>query len=226
MTHTRLVPGLALALLVGCTTPAPPAPVTRPEPAALTAGIVWWPADPGDPMHAFGSQLEECLTARIRDVAPEIVVLPQRVVRDALFPLLEPGTQPATEAAFAALLARKDVHARLVQHGLRHLIAFAGGTLLAKPHNFILCGAGPGGGGCFGFAWQGETTALDAALWFLGDGPSLQRKAATVEGTTLIPAFVLPIPIPARTKAEACRELGTRIATAIRQMAAERAGTP
>lgn len=226
MTHIRRAHGLALVLLVGCAAPAPPARVTQPGPAALTAGILWWPADPADPMHALLSDIEECLTARIREVAPEIAVLPQRVMRDALFPLLEPATQPTTEAAFATMLAREDVHARLAQHGLRYLIAFAGGTKWEKPGGFILCGAGPGGGGCLGFAWQGETTALDAALWSLGDNTSVRREGAKAEGAIVVPAFVLPIPIPARTKAAACRELGARIATAIRQKAAERAGKP
>jgi hypothetical protein len=233
VTCTRLAHGLALTLLVGCAAPAPPARMTQPAPAsppaAVTAGIVWWPADPADPMRALLSDIEACLTARIREVAPEIVVLPQRVVRDALFPLLEPATQPSTEAAFAALLAREDVHARLAQHGLRYLIAFAGGTQWANPGGFILCGVAPtppGGGGCLGFAWQGETTTLDAALWSLGDATGVRHEGAKVEGAIVVPAFVLPIPIPARTKAGACRELGTRIATAIRQMAAERAGKP
>jgi len=229
MTHTRFAYGVAVALLFGCAAPAPPAPIAGPRPGGITVGIVWWPADPADPMHAFLSDLEECLTARIREVAPEIVVLPQRVVRDALFPLLEPATQPATEVAFAALLAREDVRTRLAQHGLRHLIAFTGGTNRAEPGGFILCGVAPtppGGGGCFGFVWQGETTALDAALWSLGDRPRVRREGAKIEGAFVMPAFVLPIPIPARTKAGACRELGTRIAGAIRQMAAERAGKP
>ena len=194
--------------------------------AAIPVGIVWWPANSTDALYAMGGDIEACLTSRIREVAPEIVVTPQRTIRDTLFPLLEPATQPATEAGFAALLAREEVRARLVRRGLQYLIVFSGGTLEDKPGGFILCGAGYGGGGCLGFVWQGETTALNAALWSLDDSIKIRHEGAKVEGTFVMPAFILPVPIPARTKAQACDELGSRIAHAIRQTAAEHAGKP
>jgi len=196
------------------------------SPAAIAVGIVWWPADPADALDAMGGDIEACLTARIREVAPEIVVTPQRTIRDTLFPLLEPATQPATEADFAALLAREDVRARLLRRGLQYLIVFSGGTLEDKPGGFILCGAGYGGGGCLGFIWQGETTTLDAALWSLDDSVKIRHEGAKVEGTFMMPAFVLPVPIPALTKSQACHELGSRIALAIRQTVAEHAKNP
>lgn len=191
--------------------------------AAIAVGIVGWPADPSDAMHAMGSDMEACLVARIVEAAPEIVVTRQRTIRDALFPLLEPATQPATEEAFAALLARDEVRGRLVQRGLHYLIAFSGGTLKDKPGGGILCGGGFGAGGCLGFSWQGETTALDAALWSLDAGVRIRHEDARVEGMFVMPAFILPVPIPARTKAQACHELGGKIARAIRQTAAEHA---
>lgn len=190
-------------------------------PAAIPVGIVWWPVDPTDAMHAIGSNTEDCLTARIHEVAPEIVVTGQRAIRDALFPLLEPATQPATEADFATLLAREDVRARLVHRGLQYLVVFTGGTRKDEPGGYVLCGGGFGAGGCLGFSWQGETTALDAALWSLDDGVKLGHESARAEGKFVMPAFVLPVPIPARTHADACHELGSRIAGAIRQAAAE-----
>lgn len=194
--------------------------------AAVAVGIVWWPADPERATEAMGSDIEDCLAARIREIAPEIAMTRQRVIRDALFPLLEPATQPATEAEFAALLAREDVRARLVRRGLQYLVVFSGGTRKAAPGGFVLCGAGYGGGGCLGFSWRGETTALDAALWSLDSGIELGHADATVEGTSVIPAFGLPVPIPARTQAHACRELGSRIAEVIRHATAGNAERP
>ncbi len=195
------------------------APLVEPSPPALSlrAGLVWWPADPAEAARALGDELSVCLTERIGEVAPEIAVVSQRAVRDALFPLLEPATQPGTLDAFQKLLAREDVRARLAGRGLRYLVAFAGRTDRSAPGGQILCGAGYGGGGCLGFAWQDETTQLEAALWPLDDATPVQREQARSEGTSLWPAFALPIPIPARTRAAACRDLGTRIATAIRE---------
>jgi hypothetical protein len=188
----------------------------------VTVGIVGWPLDPADSLHALVSDVEVCLAARIAQAAPDVTVLSQRAVRDALFPLLEPATQPHDERAFASLLAREDARARLHARGVRFLVAFAGGTRKEAWEGGILCGASMGGGGCLGFAWQSESTSLDAALWSIdGDAP-VSRQAAKTEGTSVMPAFVLPIPIMARTRSEACEELGTRLANAIRGSAAKR----
>ncbi len=209
---------LLCAALAACA-PLPPVAtgVVEASRGEIPVGVVWWPAGEADVHGALGSEMEACVTARIREVAPEIAVTPQRAVRDALYPLLEPATQPATEAAFAALLAREDVRRRLATRGLRYLVAVAGGTREAELRGLVLCGAGYGGGGCLGYAWQDETTALQAVLWTLDGATVARREGATVEGTFVMPAFVLPIPIPARTQAEACRELGGRLAAAIRE---------
>lgn len=209
----RLALALAAAGLVACASQAPR------EDAAVRVGIVGWPLDPADALHALASDTEDCLATRIAEVAPGVVVVRQREIRDALFPLLEPATQPGDEAQFAALLAREDVHDRLGDLGLRYLVAFAGGTVRGEWSGFVLCGAGYGGGGCLGFAWRGETTKVDAALWPVDGGPAPKREAAESGGTSVVPALGLPLPILARSGDEACRELGTRVARAIREPA-------
>ena len=188
---------------------------------SIQVGLVSWPLDKTHSSSALGGDIEECLVSRIHDVAPEIVLIPQRAIRDALFPLLEPATAPETEEEFAALLSRKEVRRRLSSRGLRYLVAFAGGTMRPDWKGGILCGAGYGGGGCLGFAWQDETTALSATVWSLADANVAQREDAKAEGTSVVPAFLLPVPILARTKQGACNELGSRIALAIRKTASE-----
>lgn len=213
--------GLARACLAAVLLLCMPVHAQSPASAATRVGIVWWPADPGDAVNALKSDMEDCLGARIREIAPEIIVVRQGTIRDALFPLLEPATQPATEAAFAAMLARKEVRERLSRHGLRYLVAFTGETSKAKPGGFVLCGAGYGGGGCLGFAWRDESTSLDAALWSLEESVAVQRReGAKAEGVSVMPALIFPVPILARTQKAACSELGTRLALAIRQAAA------
>lgn len=186
----------------------------------VRVGLVGWPLDPADALHALTSELETCLAEHIRATAPEVAVVTQREVRDALFPLLEPATQPETEAAFAAMLARDDVRARLQAHDLGYLVAYAGGTRKEEWSGAILCGAGYGGGGCLGFAWRGETTRIDAALWTLDGKPLVRVEPSEARATSIMPAFGLPVPIIANSSREACHALGTRIAAAIRQAAA------
>lgn len=195
-----------------------------PKAASIQVGMLWWPADPEQSMKALKNDVEDCLVDHIRRVAPQVVVVRQQAIRDALFPLLEPSTQPSTEQAFAALLARQDVRQRLAGRGLQYLVAFSGGTREAAPGGMVLCGAGYGGGGCFGFSWQGEATRLDAVLWPLTGEGVLHRETATVEGTSVMPAFVLPLPIRAQSRSAACRELGEHLGQAILKIEAGNTG--
>lgn len=195
----------------------------NPAPAATPAavGIIFWPLDKAHAGYLFIADIESCLTASIQENSPEIAIISQRSIRDSLYPLMEPATAPKTEETFAELLQRDDVRDRLAKQGLDYLLAFSGATSRAEWSGGILCGAGYGGGGCLGFAWQHENTALNAALWRLRNGGIVQRNQASVQGTSLVPAFGLPIPILAQTKSNACSELGRQVSTTIRRQMAD-----
>jgi hypothetical protein len=213
MTKAKFANFMAGAVLVSCCLFQAEAQTS----SSIQVGLVSWPLDRTRSESALRSDIEECLVSRIRDVAPEVVLVPQRAIRDALFPLLEPATAPETEEEFAALLSREDVRRRLKSRGLRYLIAFSGETMRPDWNGGIVCGGGFNAGGCLGFAWQDETTALSAALWSLDDASIARREDAKVEGTSVVPAFVLPVPILAHTRQSACNELGARVALAIRK---------
>lgn len=193
--------------------------------AGIRVGMLWWPADPDQAFKALKNDVEDCLVANIHRAAPDVVFARQQQIRDALFPLLEPATQPATEEALATLLGRDDVRKRLASQGLRYLIVFSGGTSETQPGGGIVCGAGFGAGGCFGYSWQDETTRLDAAVWPLAGDRPLHRERAGAQGTTVVPAFILPLPIPAHSRETACRELGERLGQAILKIDADDAAS-
>ncbi len=180
-------------------------------PETPRVGLLMWPTALDAPVHAFVSEIEECLTQNIAAMAPEIALVPQRSVRDMLFPLMEPATQPADVAAFATLLSRDDVLERLAGRGLDYLVAFAGSTKADPWSGFMNCGSG-----CLGFMWQSETTQLQAALWTMDTGKLLGGGSVTITGTSIMPAFVLPIPLLAHTQSDACRDLAAEIVAAVR----------
>ncbi len=184
--------------------------------ARMHIGILWWPAEPAGGVGGLHSEMETCLTETITVASPGVTIVPQRAVRDRLFPLLEPATQPASEEAFAALLARQDVKRQLARDDITYLVTYSGTTSYDKMRGIpVMCGASYGGAGCLGFIWQGESTTLGAILWDLGTSAQAAQSHATAKGTSLLPALILPIPIPAHSRSEACRELGQRIAATI-----------
>lgn len=177
-------------------------------------GLLWWPADPANPANPFVESLQECLTGQLASACPGSVFVSQATIRDAFFPLLEPATQPDSEEAFAALLARNDVRPRLVKR-MDYLVTFTGGTV-EEDKGGILCGAGYGGGGCLGFAWINKDTRISVVIWEMGEPMPASHRESRATGTTLIPAFILPIPIPALTEGAACRDMSRQILAFIR----------
>ena len=184
-------------------------------PAVPKIGLLWWPADPLKTFYPFADDIDECLTDILADRCPEFEIMHQQQIRDSLFPLMEIGTQPSSEESFAILLTREDVHKRLAGKGLRYLVAFTGET--SRNHKgHIFCGGEYGAAGCLGFAWINKDTRIDAVIWKLEGQEHVEHLESSARGTTLIPAFILPIPIPAPTISTACDGLGQRIVEYIR----------
>ena len=75
--------------------------------------------------------------------------------------------------------------------------------------------AGPGGGGCFGFAWWQNDADYNAAVWDLKGLESAGSVTADVSGTSFLPALVIPIPLIARARAAACKGLADQLRTFI-----------
>jgi len=177
-------------------------------------GLLWWPADPANPANPFVESLHKCLARKLVAACPEMILVPPESIRDALFPLLEPATQPDSEETFAALLVRDDVRSRLEKR-MDYLVTFTGGTA-EESKGGIACGGGFGAGGCLGFAWINKDTRISVVIWSLQEPASASHHESRVEGTTWIPAVILPIPLPARTEAEACSDMSRQIVEFIR----------
>ena len=75
----------------------------------------------------------------------------------------------------------------------------------------LSCAAGPGGGGCFGFAWGQKDADYNAAVWDLKELESAGTVSTDVSGTSFLPALVVPIPLIARTQTAACKGLADQL---------------
>jgi hypothetical protein len=147
-----------------------------------------------------------------------------QVFRDATFPWFE--SHQLGEGL--AELSMPSLRGAAEQIGVRYIVSVGGQTAASEPdgwglggqggglyvgkRGFMMCGAGPGGGGCLGFlAWQ-RTSDLSATVSDLKRGILVGAIAAKVTGTNLMPAVGLPVPLIATTETAACRELGYQIA--------------
>ena len=138
-------------------------------------------------------------------------VIPNREFVDALFPWFEPRTAPAETKGLAKMMGRPGVADKIKDMGVRYIIWLDGDTEKVASGGSLSCAAGPGGGGCFGFAWWQNASDYDASIWDLNGLESAGSVSANVSGTSYLPALVIPIPLIARTQAKACKGLAEQL---------------
>jgi hypothetical protein len=138
-------------------------------------------------------------------------VVPNNEFVDALFPWFEPRTAPAETKGLPDLLQRPGVPEMIANKGVRYVVWLDGDTERVAGGGSMSCAAGPGGGGCFGFAWWQNDSNYDAAVWDLKGLEDSGTVSADFSGTSFLPAIVIPIPLLARTQSKACRGLADQL---------------
>jgi hypothetical protein len=138
-------------------------------------------------------------------------VIPRQQFVDSLFPWFEPRTAPAETKGLAKLMDRPGVAKVVDDLGVRYIIWLDGDTETVAQGGSLSCAAGPGGGGCFGFAWWQKDSDYEASVWDLEGNESAGTVTADVSGTSFLPALVVPIPLIARTQSAACKGLAQQL---------------
>jgi len=140
-----------------------------------------------------------------------ISVIPHQRFVDELFPWFEPRTAPAETKGLPALMNRPGVADAVKEMGVRYIVWLDGNTERVAEGGSLSCAAGPGGGGCFGFAWWQNDADYEASVWDLDGYETAGTVVADVSGTSFLPALVVPIPLIARTQTRACKGLATSL---------------
>ena len=138
-------------------------------------------------------------------------VIPNQQFIDALFPWFEPRTAPADTKGLVQLMERPGVPEAVKRMGVRYIVWLDGDTEQVASGGSLSCAAGPGGGGCFGFAWWQNDADYVASVWDLDGYETAGTVTADYTGTSFLPALVVPIPLIARTQSKACKGLATQL---------------
>ena len=152
-----------------------------------------------------------CLNSKLEGGSNSVRVFPERDFVDSLFPWFEPRIAPATPDKLVKILALPGVSEKLMDTRVRYLVWVDGDTDKIDSGGAISCAVGPGGGGCFGFAWWENDSEYEVSIWDLRNAEPVGTISADVSGTSYLPALILPIPIIARTESAACKELALQL---------------
>jgi hypothetical protein len=152
-----------------------------------------------------------CVESALARGSSSFNVIPNQQFVDNLFPWFEPRTAPADTKGLVTLMGRPGVPEAVKLMGVRYIIWLDGGTERVTQGGSLSCAAGPGGGGCFGFAWWQDDADYEASIWDLSDSEAAGTVTADYSGTSFLPALVVPIPLIARTQSKACKGLAKQL---------------
>ncbi|MCP4000314.1 MAG: hypothetical protein GY727_05335 [Gammaproteobacteria bacterium] len=157
----------------------------------------------------------ECVVDKVQSGRNKLNVHSADEFRDALFPWLEPRTTPQGIDGLPELLKRPGVSDRIEERAIRYIIWVAGDTERTSGGGSLSCGTAPPAIVCFGLTWWENLSAYEAAVWDMSEGISTGTISTSVNGTSVIPALILPVPFIARTQATACKGLSKQLKTFI-----------
>lgn len=153
-----------------------------------------------------------CIGDHLRRKAP-VKVYGELEFMNRLYPWFEPRTAPMAIKRLEALMDIPEFSERLDDMGMRYIIWVDGSTETVDSMGSISCAIGPGGAGCVGFgAWENDST-YEAAVWDVRHLKPVARLSAEAEGTSYMPAIVVPIPLIARVQSSACDGLAAQLQT-------------
>ena len=163
----------------------------------------------------LGNETEEkyirCVEKALGNGDIGLRVMPHREFIDSLFPWFEPRTAPSETKHLPKLMGNPGVVERIAEQKVRYIIWLDGDTERVAGGGSLSCAAGPGGGGCFGFAWWQNDADYEASVWDLEELESAGTVTTDVSGTSFLPALVIPIPLIARTQTKACKSLAGQL---------------
>ncbi len=157
------------------------------------------------------SDYVRCVEKAMQRGSGGLNVIPHSEFVDSMFPWFEPRTAPSETKGLTKLMARPGVVEKIADQGVRYIIWLDGDTERVAGGGSLSCAAGPGGGGCFGFAWWQNDADYEASIWDLQGLESAGTISADFSGTSYLPALVVPIPLIARTQSAACKGLANQL---------------
>ena len=153
----------------------------------------------------------DCLNRSLSKKQDQFNIISTTEFQNIFYPWFEPSTAPQNIEDLPKVLGKQIIKDKLDELEIKYLVKVTGETKTNASSGALSCAAGPGGGGCFGFAWWAATSSYEASVWDLNQVTSVGNLSANVSGTSVIPAIVIPIPILARTQSNACEGLTQQI---------------
>jgi hypothetical protein len=167
-----------------------------------------------------------CVGTHLAKGATKVNVIPEGAFLDAVYPWFESSTAPTDVKNLDKLLANDALARKFAELKIRYFVWLDGSTETTDKSGGISCAIGPGGGGCFGFASWDDAANYEASIWDLKNLNLSGKINAESQGTSYLPAIIVPIPLLARVQSAACDSMAAQLAGFLRPDAAATVAAP
>ena len=128
-----------------------------------------------------------------------------------LYPWFEPRTAPMQPRRLKRLLQEDVIADRIEELGVEYIVWVDGSTQRTDSAGSISCAVGPGGAGCLGFGTWDDDSAYTVSIWDVDQSTAVAEISANAEGTSFMPALIIPVPLIARVKTSVCKGIAEQI---------------
>ena len=167
--------------------------------------------------HSSGYETEDdfisCVGKSLGQGQSDINVIPEKEFVDSMYPYFETSTAPMDVKNLGQLAEIPAISAKFNDFNLRYFVWIDGATERTDSSGSVSCAVGPGGGGCFGFAYWKDEANYEASIWDFRELSLSGKINAETKGTSFMPAIIIPIPMLARVQENACKSLANQIKT-------------
>ncbi|MBT5032709.1 MAG: hypothetical protein HOM55_10485 [Proteobacteria bacterium] len=143
-------------------------------------------------------------------------VIGEAELSDRLYPWLEPRIAPIKIEAMLFMMNRPKVRESLDAMNLRYVVWVDGSTETTDKSGSVSCAIAPGFAGCYGMGVWTNESGYDVSIWDIETMREISQIIVNAEGTSYLPAIVVPIPIIARVQSSACNGIASQVSTYFR----------
>lgn len=152
-----------------------------------------------------------CVSNNLAGGKGRIGVVREAAFVDAMFPWFEPRTAPLNTSDLPEIVSQPILADKLNSIGVRYVIWIEGNTQRTSSGGAMTCSISVTGAGCFGFlSWENDSS-YEASIWDIKNGTAVGKVSSDANGTSFMPAVVVPLPFIARVQNGACNGMADEL---------------
>ena len=158
-------------------------------------------------------ELISCVGRNLAKGEQGINVIPESEFVDRLYPWFEARTAPNHIKDLHRLLRYVKVKQIFDEYNVHYIIWIDGNTEKTRSSGSISCSISAVGISCFGFGTWDSQAQYEASIWDYQTKLQIGKVSSIAEGTSYVPAIVIPIPLIATVQTDACKAMALQLQT-------------